>query len=101
MSQLHNELLIMNKTIDVANNIQSISAQEDATRMVNLAKQALQFREKLKQVKEQENTEEKNIDKDGKNEPLVYKSKKNNKNPESGKKYKIDEYRGNILDIRL
>lgn len=100
MADLHSHQIVFNRTVDVASNISSINSQDDAARMINLTKQMQGFKDKLKQVKDQENAENETINDDTPKAPS-YLLRDNIDKKNKQKQYNIDEYRGKLIDIRL
>jgi hypothetical protein len=101
MPSTHEIQIMLTKSVNVAENVQAISQAHDSAKNILLVKQATEYAQNLhRKVKNKDRTEKKNIDNDLLERSAYYQAQVE-KDTSNESSFKIDDYRGKILDLRL
>ncbi|HOB15870.1 MAG TPA: hypothetical protein PKN74_02160 [Defluviitoga sp.] len=101
MPSSHEIQILLTKSVNVAENVQAISQSYDSAKNLLLVKQATEYSQTLhRKVKNKDRAEKKYLNNDlSRRATFSQRNVKDDSDNESV--FKIDDYRGKILDLRL
>lgn len=101
MPSTHEIQIMLTKSVNVAENVQAVTQAHDSAKNILLVKQAAEYAQNLhRKVKNKDRTEKKSLENDLLGRTAYYQGQVEEETY-SESNFKIDDYRGKILDLRL